>query len=169
MQLKYTLFLATGLLAGSALAYTVVQPDRRTMLKQSVASAMAFVPGVGSVLTVRGGAASAADDSAVDADGFITTESGLRYKVLKEGTGAIPQAGQTVKTHYTGTFDTVMFRSKNSREELADDFCPLTHVMASYYTQTHKKVGWTVSIRTRSLIQVAIAIVPLPFASGLDK
>jgi FKBP-type peptidyl-prolyl cis-trans isomerase len=104
MQLKYTLFLATGLLAGSALAYTVVQPDRRTMLKQSMASAMAFVPGVG-ILTVRGGAASAADDTtgSADADGFITTESGLRYKVLKEGTGAIPQAGQTVKTHYTGT------------------------------------------------------------------
>lgn len=36
-------------------------------------------------------------------DEFITTESGLRYKVTKEGTGAIPVPGQTVKAHYTGT------------------------------------------------------------------
>jgi len=40
-----------------------------------------------------------------DADGFITTESGLRYKVIKEGTGAIPTPGQTVKAHYTGWLD----------------------------------------------------------------
>jgi len=41
----------------------------------------------------------------VDADGFITTESGMRYKVMKEGTGAIPSAGQTVKAQYTGWLD----------------------------------------------------------------
>jgi hypothetical protein len=39
------------------------------------------------------------------ADGFITTESGMKYKVTKEGTGAIPSAGQTVKAHYTGWLD----------------------------------------------------------------
>lgn len=33
---------------------------------------------------------------------FITTESGMQYKVLKEGNGAIPSLGQTVKAHYTG-------------------------------------------------------------------
>lgn len=98
MQLKYTLLLATGLLAGSAIAYTASQPDRRTVLQQSVTSAaMAFfLPG----------SARAADPSdgagAADADGFISTESGLRYKVITEGTGAIPQTGQTVKAHYTG-------------------------------------------------------------------
>jgi FKBP-type peptidyl-prolyl cis-trans isomerase len=104
MQLKYTVLLATGLLAGSAIAYTAsVQSDRRTMLKQSVASAMAFVPGVAGSVRAAAAAADDATTAATDADGFITTESGLRYKVLKEGTGAIPQTGQTVKTHYTGT------------------------------------------------------------------
>lgn len=90
MQLKYTLLAAAGLLAGSALAYSVSQPDRRAVLTQSVASATAvvFAPSI---------------VSADDTDEFITTESGLRYKILKEGTGAIPQAGQTVKAHYTGT------------------------------------------------------------------
>jgi len=42
---------------------------------------------------------------AEDDDGFITTESGLRYKVTTEGTGAVPSPGQTVKAHYTGTFE----------------------------------------------------------------
>ena len=32
-----------------------------------------------------------------------TTKSGLQYKVIKEGTGAVPKATDTVKTHYTGT------------------------------------------------------------------
>ena len=33
---------------------------------------------------------------------FITTESGMKYKITKEGDGAIPVAGQQVKTQYTG-------------------------------------------------------------------
>lgn len=36
---------------------------------------------------------------------FSTTESGLKYKVTKEGTGAIPTPGQTIKAHYTGWLD----------------------------------------------------------------
>ena len=35
--------------------------------------------------------------------GVITTESGLQYKVLTEGTGAKPSAMDVVKVHYTGT------------------------------------------------------------------
>jgi hypothetical protein len=33
----------------------------------------------------------------------ITTDSGLRYTDLVDGTGASPQKGQTVTVHYTGT------------------------------------------------------------------
>ena len=33
----------------------------------------------------------------------MTTESGLQYEELVEGTGASPKVGQTVKVHYTGT------------------------------------------------------------------
>lgn len=33
----------------------------------------------------------------------VTTDSGLQYKDLEEGTGETPQRGQTVTVHYTGT------------------------------------------------------------------
>ncbi len=36
-------------------------------------------------------------------DGKLTeTESGLKYQILKEGSGATPEKGQTVRTHYSG-------------------------------------------------------------------
>lgn len=35
-------------------------------------------------------------------EGVVTTESGLQYKVIKEGTGPKPVDGQKVKTHYEG-------------------------------------------------------------------
>lgn len=36
---------------------------------------------------------------------LITTESGLQYLDLVEGTGATPKAGQTIVVHYTGTLE----------------------------------------------------------------
>jgi peptidylprolyl isomerase len=44
-------------------------------------------------------------DTTADAGDFLTTESGLKYKVIKEGTGAVPEPLQTVKAHYTGWLD----------------------------------------------------------------
>ncbi|PIE98887.1 MAG: peptidylprolyl isomerase [Treponema sp.] len=35
-------------------------------------------------------------------DGVITTESGLQYKVIKEGTGIVPTLDGSVKIHYIG-------------------------------------------------------------------
>jgi peptidylprolyl isomerase len=71
----------------------------------SVVNRRAFVQvaSVGAVAATLGSSplqAMAADDK----NDFVTTESGLQYKVTKEGLpdGAIPSPGQTVKTQYTG-------------------------------------------------------------------
>jgi FKBP-type peptidyl-prolyl cis-trans isomerase len=46
----------------------------------------------------------------------VTTDSGLKYIQLKEGTGATPKKGQTVVVHYTGTLeDGTKFDSSRDR------------------------------------------------------
>ncbi|MBE7513999.1 MAG: FKBP-type peptidyl-prolyl cis-trans isomerase [Anaerolineales bacterium] len=48
----------------------------------------------------------------------ITTVSGLRYVDLVEGTGAMPQSGQTIVVHYTGTLENgTKFDSSKDRKE----------------------------------------------------
>ncbi len=47
----------------------------------------------------------------------VTTDSGLKYVDLVEGTGASPQNGQTLVVHYTGTLeDGTQFDSSRDRD-----------------------------------------------------
>ena len=49
-------------------------------------------------------------------ENVVTTDSGLQYVVLQEGTGASPADGQTVTVHYTGTLeDGTKFDSSRDR------------------------------------------------------
>lgn len=51
-------------------------------------------------------------------DEVTVTESGLQYEVLEAGTGDVPQATSTVRTHYRGTLiDGTEFDSSYSRNE----------------------------------------------------
>jgi FKBP-type peptidyl-prolyl cis-trans isomerase len=53
-------------------------------------------------------------------EGVKTTESGLQYKVIKEGTGASPVATDQVTVHYTGRLiDGTIFDSSKQRGEPA--------------------------------------------------
>lgn len=53
-------------------------------------------------------------------DGVKVTASGLQYKILTPGTGAIPKATDTVVTHYTGTLiDGKVFDSSYKRNSPA--------------------------------------------------
>jgi peptidylprolyl isomerase len=54
--------------------------------------------------------------TSVDAASYTTTDSGLKYYDLVEGSGASPETGQTVNVHYTGWLeDGQMFDSSLSR------------------------------------------------------
>lgn len=66
--------------------------DRRGFVGASVA-------GIAAASTFKPNPAFADEDPYAD---FITTESGMKYKITREGDGAVPVAGQQVKTQYTG-------------------------------------------------------------------
>jgi peptidylprolyl isomerase len=54
--------------------------------------------------------------STTETSDVITTETGLQYQDVVEGTGATPQTGQTVVVHYTGTLqDGSKFDSSRDR------------------------------------------------------
>jgi FKBP-type peptidyl-prolyl cis-trans isomerase len=69
-------------------------------------------------------------------EGIKTTESGLQYEVITEGTGATPNAEDTVVVHYTGSLlDGKVFDSSVERGEPAT--FPLNRVIP----------GWTEAIQ----------------------
>jgi peptidylprolyl isomerase len=55
-------------------------------------------------------------DTPAQKETMITTDSGLQYVDIVQGEGAVPQAGQTVVVHYTGTLeDGTQFDSSRDR------------------------------------------------------
>ena len=76
------------------------------------------------------GAAYVKEQIAADPE-IKTTESGLAYKVIKQGQGAMPTDESTVKVHYTGKLiDGTVFDSSVDRGEPAD--FPVTQVIKGF-------------------------------------
>jgi len=91
---RVQLYIAAALV-GSAAAFTM-NGERRDFLKQGFGT---IVSG-GAVVFGGNNVALAADYS-----DYKKTDSGLQYKITKEGTGGTPQSGQSIKTQYTGWLD----------------------------------------------------------------
>ena len=66
-----------------------------------------------------------------DPEGFTTTESGLKYKIIREGTGEKPNESDAVLCHYKGELkDGTVFDSSYERE-MPSDF-PLQEVIPGW-------------------------------------
>ncbi|MGB3494469.1 MAG: FKBP-type peptidyl-prolyl cis-trans isomerase [Elainellaceae cyanobacterium] len=62
--------------------------------------------------------ANTTEDTMDNSTETITTESGLQYIDVEEGSGAMPQTGQTVVVHYTGTLENgTKFDSSRDRNQ----------------------------------------------------
>jgi FKBP-type peptidyl-prolyl cis-trans isomerase len=89
------------------------------------------------------------------AEGVVTTESGLQYKVITEGTGATPADGDIVKVHYTGTLlDGTKFDSSIDRGE------PLEFPIGAVIP------GWTEMLKLMKVGGKVTAWIPSDLAYG---
>lgn len=89
------------------------------------------------------------------AEGVVTTESGLQYKVIAEGTGATPADGDIVKVHYTGKLlDGTKFDSSVDRGE------PLEFPIGAVIP------GWTEMLKLMKVGEKVTAWIPSDLAYG---
>jgi len=91
------------------------------------------------------------------AEGVVTTESGLQYKVITEGKadGATPADGHIVKVHYTGTLlDGTKFDSSVDRGE------PLEFPIGAVIP------GWTEMLKLMKVGEKVTAWIPSDIAYG---
>ena len=91
----------------------------------------------------------------LDPNQTLTTDSGLKYQVIKEGEGAKPGAAQTVTVHYTGWLTNgEMFDSSHAREETTS--FPLNRVIP----------GWTEGLQLMNVGSTFLFEIPGNLAYG---
>lgn len=91
---------------------------------------------------------------------YTTTESGMKYLVTKEGDGAVPSAGQTVKAHYTGWLDG--FDSEKKFDSSRDRGRPFTFKVGAGQVIR----GWDESFSTMKVGERRKIILPSRLAYG---
>jgi FKBP-type peptidyl-prolyl cis-trans isomerase FkpA len=108
---------------------TAQQPGRLSIRRVGLVLRGALALSAAAALAIPAAwAQSASTQAAPSGAASVTSSSGLRYTSLKEGTGASPQAADTVRVHYRGTFpDGREFDSSHSRGQPAQ--FPLNRVI----------------------------------------
>lgn len=92
---------------------------------------------------------------ACDKEKTVTTQSGLQYEVIEQGTGASPKASDTVTAHYTGWLtDGTVFDSSHARGKPID--FPLSGVIK----------GWTEGVQLMQVGGKYLFTIPGNLAYG---
>lgn len=86
-------FIILGLVVLAVVAYAVTACAKKEQETQS------STPAPAAVASLVAGTPAAAVPAASN---VVTSASGLKYEVLREGNGPVAKAGQTVSVHYTG-------------------------------------------------------------------
>ncbi|MGI9178283.1 MAG: FKBP-type peptidyl-prolyl cis-trans isomerase [Pirellulales bacterium] len=123
-----------------------------------VSNGLAFVSQAGSrsqtFTSVSGPARVAAARAAYD---FTTTLSGIQYRVVTQGTGSLPSAGQTVTTHYTG-----WLRDGTKFDSSRDKGTPFTFTLG----QGQVIAGWDQMLAEMRVGERRTVIIPANLAYG---
>lgn len=90
--------IAVVLLCGSVLIFSALRGGGSAA---AIASELQQ-PSINSQLIAQNNISS---EESMDLSNATTTDSGLKYIVVKEGDGASPQTGENVSVHYTGTLE----------------------------------------------------------------
>lgn len=98
------LLTAIAVVSTGVAAYSM-SSSRRSFLAKGATTAATVAVATGGAIPQSASAEESPADSSDPYSDYVTTESGLRYKIIKEGTGATPTPGQTVKAQYTGWLD----------------------------------------------------------------
>jgi FKBP-type peptidyl-prolyl cis-trans isomerase len=138
-------------------------PDDSLFLGKSAQAADAFINGFFQNMQTRVAADNKAEGDKFLAEnktksGVITTESGLQYKVITEGTGLKPAAIDTVVVHYTGKYlDGTVFDSSIQRGEPIS--FPLNGVIP----------GWTEGLQLMPVGSKYMLWIPTELAYGQNS
>ena len=109
MRFTTQIIIGTLLLIGSAAAFNLSMNSHNHHGATSASTRRDFLKSSAVVAAAASSSLLLPKQALADADysDYITTESGMKYKITKEAPedAAVPAAGQTVKAHYTGWLD----------------------------------------------------------------
>ena len=98
-----------------AIAANLTAPDATVTAETQIAQAAEDLTAEEETMSEEMSEEKTGEEASTEAT-LTTTESGLQYEDIVEGTGAMPQSGQRVTVHYTGTLeDGTKFDSSRDR------------------------------------------------------
>jgi peptidylprolyl isomerase len=152
--MRYPIILTTLLLAGTAAAFSISKPSNTVESRRDFLAKSAITAAITTATLPKPALAEYED--------YITTESGMQYKITKEAPedAAVPTAGQTVKAHYTGWLDG--FDSEKKFDSSRDRGRPFTFKVGAGQVIR----GWDEAFSTMKVGERRNIVLPARLAYG---